>query len=102
MGSVRAATSGSYRFETMVSAGYLSYVKRWRGCKVSGGEGRLVQALNDAGHSGRGGRAFSWENEIELPVLARHIGGELRTQYILGYCPHQMPRDGKWHKIQVK
>jgi Ca-activated chloride channel family protein len=49
-----------------------------------------------------GGRAFSLENEIELPVVARHIGRELRTQYILGYRPDQMPRDGKWHKIQVK
>ena len=29
--------------------------------------------MNDAGHSGSGGRAFSLENEIELPVVARHI-----------------------------
>jgi hypothetical protein len=76
--------------------------KRWLGCKLSGGEGRLVEAVNDAGHSGSGGRAFSLESEIELPVVARHIGRELRTQYILGYRPDQMPRDGKWHKIQVK
>jgi hypothetical protein len=40
--------------------------KRWRGCKLSGGEGWLVQAVNDADHSGSGGRAFSLENEIEL------------------------------------
>jgi Ca-activated chloride channel homolog len=49
-----------------------------------------------------GGRAFSLANEIELPAVASHIGKELRTQYVLGYRPEQMPRDGKWHKIQVK
>jgi Ca-activated chloride channel family protein len=49
-----------------------------------------------------GGQAFTLENEIELPAVARHIGRALRTQYVLGYRPEQMPRDGKWHKIQVK
>jgi Ca-activated chloride channel family protein len=49
-----------------------------------------------------GGRAFSLENEMELPTVAFHIGRELRTQYVLGYRPEQMPRDGKWHRIEVK
>jgi Ca-activated chloride channel family protein len=49
-----------------------------------------------------GGRAFTLENVIELPAVASHIGRELRTQYVLGYRPEEMPRNGKWHKIQVK
>jgi len=49
-----------------------------------------------------GGRAFTLENVIELPAVASHIGRELRTQYVLGYRPEEMPKDGKWHKIQVK
>jgi len=49
-----------------------------------------------------GGRAFSLENEMELPAVAVHIGRELRTQYVFGYRPEQMPRDGKWHRIEVK
>lgn len=49
-----------------------------------------------------GGRAFTLENVIELPAVASHIGRELRTQYVLGYRPAEMPKDGKWHKIQVK
>jgi Ca-activated chloride channel family protein len=49
-----------------------------------------------------GGRAFSLENEMELPAVALHIGRELRTQYVLGYRPEQMPRAGKWHRIEVK
>jgi Ca-activated chloride channel family protein len=49
-----------------------------------------------------GGEAFTLENEMGLPAVASHIGKELRTQYVLGYRPEQMPKDGKWHKIQVK
>src|ERR1700676_4551027 len=49
-----------------------------------------------------GGQAFTLENTVELPAVPRHIGRTLRTQYVLGYRPEQMPRDGKWHKIQVK
>jgi Ca-activated chloride channel family protein len=49
-----------------------------------------------------GGRAFVLENPNAMPDLARRIGTELRTQYVLGYRPEQVPRDGKWHKISVK
>lgn len=49
-----------------------------------------------------GGRAFTLDSAIEMPAVARHVGKELRTQYVLGYRPQDMPRDGKWHKIQVK
>jgi Ca-activated chloride channel homolog len=49
-----------------------------------------------------GGRAFVLRDELELPIVAGHIGKELRTQYVLGYRPEEMPKDGKWHKIQVK
>ena len=49
-----------------------------------------------------GGRAFNLENEMELPAVALHIGRELRTQYVLGYRPEPLPRDGKWHRIEVK
>ena len=49
-----------------------------------------------------GGRAFTLENPQELPAVARYIGKELRTQYVLGYRPENLRKDGKWHKIQVK
>jgi Ca-activated chloride channel family protein len=49
-----------------------------------------------------GGRAYTLESALALPAVARHIGRELRTQYVLGYRPEEMPKDGKWHKIQVK
>ena len=49
-----------------------------------------------------GGRAFTLVNISEMPVVAHHIGTELRTQYVLAYRPQGTPHDGKWHKIRVK
>jgi Ca-activated chloride channel family protein len=49
-----------------------------------------------------GGRAFILDNLGEMPLLARRIGTELRTQYVLGYHPDNPLHDGKWHKITVK
>jgi Ca-activated chloride channel family protein len=49
-----------------------------------------------------GGRAFILDNLVEMPLLARRIGTELRTQYVLGYHPDNPPHDGKWHKVTVK
>jgi Ca-activated chloride channel family protein len=49
-----------------------------------------------------GGRAFILDDLVQMPALARRIGVELRTQYVLGYCPENPPHDGKWHKISVK
>ena len=49
-----------------------------------------------------GGRAFTLQNTVEMPAVARHIGAELRTQYLLAYQPQDFEHDGKWHKIKVK
>ena len=49
-----------------------------------------------------GGRAFTIDNANVMPSVARHIGMELRTQYVLAYRPQDVPRDGKWRKIRVK
>ena len=49
-----------------------------------------------------GGRAFTLENPTQMPEVARHIGMELRTQYVLAYRPQDVAHDGKWHRIRVK
>jgi Ca-activated chloride channel homolog len=49
-----------------------------------------------------GGRAFVLDDPREMPKVAKRIGVELRTQYVLGYRPENGPHDGKWHKINVK
>ena len=49
-----------------------------------------------------GGRAFTVDNPNELSNVARRIGIELRDQYLIGYRPTAVRRDGKWHKIRVR
>ena len=49
-----------------------------------------------------GGQAFTLDNANEMPNVARHIGLELRTQYVLAYRPQGQGHDGKWRKIRVK
>jgi Ca-activated chloride channel homolog len=49
-----------------------------------------------------GGRAFTVDNPNDLGDVATKIGVELRNQYVLGYRPSKMVRDGKWRKIKVK
>ena len=49
-----------------------------------------------------GGRAFTIDNPNDLADVATKIGVELRNQYVLGYRPKKVVRDGKWRKIKVK
>jgi Ca-activated chloride channel family protein len=49
-----------------------------------------------------GGRAFTVDNPNDLADVATKIGVELRNQYVLGYRPQNIQRDGKWRKIKVK
>jgi Ca-activated chloride channel homolog len=49
-----------------------------------------------------GGRAFTIDNPNDLADVATKIGVELRNQYVLGYRPNKVVRDGKWRKIKVK
>lgn len=49
-----------------------------------------------------GGRTFTISNPNELSDVATKIGIELRNQYVLGYRPKNVTRDGKWRKIKVK
>jgi Ca-activated chloride channel family protein len=42
------------------------------------------------------------ENPNDLADVATKIGIELRNQYVLGYRPTKVVRDGKWRKIKVK
>lgn len=49
-----------------------------------------------------GGRAFTIDNPNDLADVATKIGIELRNQYVLGYHPNKITRDGKWRKIKVK
>lgn len=49
-----------------------------------------------------GGRLFTIDNPNDLVDVATKIGIELRNQYVLGYRPKNLNKDGKWRKIRVK
>lgn len=49
-----------------------------------------------------GGRMFQVDDVDELSDIAEKISTELRNQYVIGYRPRDMNRDGKWRKLKVK
>src|ERR1700688_3899670 len=49
-----------------------------------------------------GGKDFAVDNLAELPDVAAKIGLELRNQYVLGYTPKNLVKDGKYRRVQVK
>lgn len=58
----------------------------------------LLSEVTDA----TGGRNYTLDNPNEMPAVARHIGMELRTQYVLAYKPKDPVHDGRFRKIRVK
>ncbi|HUO61383.1 MAG TPA: VWA domain-containing protein [Candidatus Acidoferrales bacterium] len=48
-----------------------------------------------------GGRTFLVHDAAELHEAVREINSELRNQYVLGFLPESIARDGKWHKLKV-
>jgi VWFA-related protein len=57
--------------------------------------------LNDIAEQ-TGGRSFESGNLNHLPDIAAKIGDALRNQYVLGYAPSIVRRDGKYHRVQLK
>ncbi len=70
---------------------------RGRTQEEAGGPGLLAELSEVSG-----GRMFSVENTDELPDIAEKISIELRNQYVLGYKPSNLIRDGRWRRIRVK
>jgi len=57
--------------------------------------------LNDLSEE-TGGRMFRVDDLADMSDIAVKISTELRNQYVLGYNPKSMQRDGKWRKVKVK
>jgi Ca-activated chloride channel family protein len=49
-----------------------------------------------------GGRLFRVDDITEMGDIAEKISTELRNQYVIGYKPKNLTRDGKWRKVKVK
>ena len=48
-----------------------------------------------------GGKNFRVGNQADLPGVAATIGHELRNQYVLGYTPKNLVKDGTYRRVQV-
>ena len=70
------------------------------------GRGRTAEELSGPGlltelAEQTGGRQYAVENLSELPDVAAKIGIELRNQYVLGYTPANLEKDGKYRRVKV-
>jgi Ca-activated chloride channel family protein len=59
------------------------------------------QLLNDLSEE-TGGRLYRVDDLSEMGDIAEKISTELRNQYVIGYTPKELHRDGKWRKVKVK
>ena len=59
------------------------------------------QLLNDLSEE-TGGRMYRVDDLSEMGDIAEKISTELRNQYVIGYTPKDLNRDGKWRKVKVK
>ena len=59
------------------------------------------QLLDDLSEE-TGGRLFRVDDIDEMGDIAEKISTELRNQYVIGYRPGDLTRDGKWRKVKVK
>ena len=74
-----------------------SMAGRGRTAEEMAGPGLMTEIAEQTG-----GRHFMVENLNDLPDIAAKIGIELRNQYVLGYTPANLTKDGKYRKVQVK
>ena len=72
-------------------------MSRGRTAEEMNGPGLLAEVTEQTG-----GRHFAVDNLAELPDVSAKIGIELRNQYVLGYAPKNLTRDGKYRRVQVK
>jgi VWFA-related protein len=49
-----------------------------------------------------GGRHYPIDDLNDLPRISERIGLELRNQYLLGYSPTNLERDGKYRRIKLE
>jgi Ca-activated chloride channel family protein len=59
---------------------------------------QLLNELSDE----TGGRLFRVDDIADMGDIAEKISTELRNQYVIGYRPKVLTRDGKWRKVKVK
>ncbi len=49
-----------------------------------------------------GGRMFAVSDAADMGDIATRISAELRNQYVVGYRPSEVKKDGNWRKLKVR
>jgi Ca-activated chloride channel family protein len=65
-------------------------------------EERMGPELLEDVSTATGGRMFRVDDVDELSDIAEKISNLLRNQYVIGYKPADLQRNGKWRKVRVK
>lgn len=74
-----------------------SYVSSWRSVEENNVEYQtLIKAVEESG-----GRIEKISEASQLEGAFQAILHELREQYVLGYYPSDMKKDGRWHEVKV-
>lgn len=74
-----------------------SYVSSWRSVEENDVEYKtLIKTVEESG-----GRIEKINDIAELEGAFQAILQELREQYVLGYYPSDMKKDGRWHEVKV-
>lgn len=74
-----------------------SYVSSWRSVEKNDEEYKtLIKAVEESG-----GRIEKIDQISQLEGAFQAILRELREQYVLGYYPSDIKKDGKWHDVKV-
>ncbi len=74
-----------------------SYVSSWRSVERNDVEYKtLTKAVEESG-----GRIEKIASASELEGAFQTILHELREQYVLGYYPSEIKKDGRWHEVKV-
>jgi Ca-activated chloride channel family protein len=78
-------------------AKHKSYVSSWRSVEKNDEEYKtLIKAVEESG-----GRIEKIDQISQLEGAFQAILRELREQYVLGYYPSDIKKDGKWHDVKV-
>ena len=78
-------------------AKHKSYVSSWRSVEKNDEEYKtLIKAVEESG-----GRIEKIDSISQLEGAFQAILRELREQYVLGYYPSDIKKDGKWHDVKV-
>jgi Ca-activated chloride channel family protein len=73
------------------------YTSAWRDSQTNQGEFRTLEKIVDES----GGRIEVIERIGEVAHAFRGILSELRGQYVIGYYPTNLKRDGSWREVEV-